>query len=92
MLARHLERPRLNIYGKSVVLCVCAGVVTALIGGPSSLSAGFLGLAVVGIAVAMRRTARKAENRQRNDDDSKTSDTEKKAKAMVGGGAEDGGL
>lgn len=91
MSALHLERPRLNSYGKSVVGCVIAGIVTALIGVPGFVSVGFFGLAVVGIAVAMRRNARTKKEQQSGDDGSKTSDTEKKAKAMVGGAGDGGG-
>ncbi|WP_147587287.1 hypothetical protein [Halorubrum lipolyticum] len=91
MSGLHLERPRLNIYGKSIVGCVVAGVVTALVGVPSSVSVGFSGLAVGIMTVAMRRSARTKEEQQSGDDDSKTSDTEKKAKAMVGGSGGGGG-
>jgi len=84
------QRPQLNIYGKGTVSCVIAGIVSTIIGVPSSVSVGFFGFAVVILAVAMRRNARGKEEQQPGSDDSKTSDTEKKAKAMVGGAGNEG--
>lgn len=91
MAALHIERPRLNIYGKGIVSCVIIGITTALIGAPSLVSVGFFGLAVGIMVVAMRRNSRTKKEQQSGDDDSKTSDTEKKAKAMVGGAGGGGG-
>ena len=85
MSALHFDKPRLNIYGKAIVSCVIAGIVTPFIGGSTSTSVGFFGLAVVIVAVSMRRNARSKRERRSPDDDSKTSDTEKKAKGETGG-------
>ena len=89
MSALHLDKPRLNIYGKAIDSSVIAGVVTPFIGGSTATSVGFFGLAVVIVAVAMRRNARSKRERRKPDTDSKTSDTEKKAKAEVGGATGD---
>lgn len=86
------ERPQLNSYGKITVGCVLASIVTPLVGGPGSLSAGLLGVGVVVLIVAMRKNARTDERTHSDDDGTGTDDRDMEAKGMVGGEGGQGGL
>ena len=85
---RENSRPKLNIYGKVVLLSVLAGVGMFAIAGSLALAAGFVGIAVVALAVALRRNPGEHERHLTDEESDKTADWEKKAKAEIGGAAD----
>lgn len=75
---------RLNIYGKVLVCSVVIGVVLSVIGASEMLVGGVFGWIALVIFVAMHRRSTTAQSTVDSDSE-QISDTEKKAKAEVGG-------
>ena len=82
------SRPELNIYGKIILLSVLAGVGVFVIVDSLVLAAGFVGVAVVVLAVALYRNPGEQERHPTDEESDKTADWEKKAKAEAGGAVE----